>query len=90
MGPMEVNKKPHDISTGPHYYTMRLLSTRPPPSLAWPQCIRESVTRLSLCADKLRLSSAVSRNGLGPLISRVDAFCVDPISMKVRLKRSAE
>jgi hypothetical protein len=87
---MEVNKKPHDISTRPGYYTMRLLSTRPPPSVAWPQHIRESVTRLPLCADKLRLSSAMCRSGLGPLMPEVDAFCVDPSSMKVRLRRSAE
>jgi hypothetical protein len=58
------------------------------PSVAWPRLIRESVTRLPLCADKLQLS--VGRNGLGQLISRMDAFCVDPIAMKVRLRWSGK
>jgi hypothetical protein len=33
IGSMEVNQKPHDISTRACYYTTRLLSAPPPPSV---------------------------------------------------------
>ena len=57
---------------------------------AWPQHIRESVTQLPLCADKLRLSSAACRNGPGLLISEADPFYVEFIATKVRLTWTAE